>query len=150
MASYFWMAGLSGGYGTHGDTFKNDSDEGNEVRWWGKGGTLMGQSPDRIQFFRNIMEQSPVHEMTPQLIDNGNPEDINSNIYLFSKEGEYILAYTVKAGQTIELNLPENKEFSMDVFDTWNMKTIEQKTVSPGDFKCVTEIPYIAVRLVRK
>jgi len=150
IASYFWMAGLSGGYGTHGDTFKNDSDEGNEVRWWGKGGTLMGQSPERIRFFRTVMEQAPVHEMTPQLIDSGNPEDINSNIYLFAKEGEYILVYTANAGQTIELNLPENKEFNMEVFDTWNMKTIEQKTVSPGAFKYVTENPYTAIRLVRK
>jgi hypothetical protein len=150
MASYFWMAGLSGGYGTHGDTFKNDSDEGNEVRWWGKGGTLMGQSPERIKFFRTIMEQAPVHEMTPQLIDNGNPEDINSNVYLFSKEGEYILAYTAITGQTIELNLAGDKDYSLDIFDTWNMKTIEQKTVSPGEFKYVTEIPYTAIRLVQK
>jgi hypothetical protein len=150
MASYFWMAGLSGGYGTHGDTFKNDSDDGNEVRWWGKGGTLMGQSPERIQFFRNIMEQAPVHEMTPQLIDNGNPDNINSNIYLFWKEGEYILAYTAKVGQSIELNLPENKEFNMEVIDTWNMKIVDQKIITSGKFKFETEIPYTAIRLVRK
>jgi hypothetical protein len=150
MTSFFWMAGLSGGYGTHGDTFKNNSDDSTEVRWWAKGGTLMGKSPERIRFFRNIMEQSPVHEMTPQLIDNGNPEDINSNIYLFLKESEYILAYTVKPGQTIELNLTGDKDFVLEVFDTWNMKTVEQKTVSPGAFKFVTKIPYTAIRLVRK
>ena len=96
------------------------------------------------------MEQAPVYEMTPQLIDNGKPEDINSNIYLFAKEDEYILVYTAKAGQTIEFNLAGNKEFDLEVFDTWNMKTIEQKTVSPGEFKFVTEIPYTAIRLVRK
>ena len=33
MASYFWMAGLSGGYGTHGDTFDNRAC-GQETRWW--------------------------------------------------------------------------------------------------------------------
>jgi hypothetical protein len=151
MASYFWMAGLSGGYGTHGDTFKNDSDEGNEVRWWAKGGTLMGQSQERIRFFRNIMEQAPVHEMTPQLIDNGKPEDINSNIYLFSKENEYILAYTAKAGQTIVLPLPADIEFSLDIIDTWNMKIVGQKSISTsGTFEFVTEMPYTALRLVRK
>jgi uncharacterized protein VirK/YbjX len=88
--------------------------------------------------------------MTPQLIDNGNPDDINSNIYLFAKEGEYILAYTAKAGQTIELNLPENKEFNMEVFDTWNMKIVEKKTVVSSTFNFVTEIPYTAIRLVLK
>jgi hypothetical protein len=51
MASYFWMAGLSGGYPTHGDTFRNDADVATEVRWWAKGGTLMGQSPERIRYF---------------------------------------------------------------------------------------------------
>lgn len=150
MASYFWMAGLSGGYGTHGDTFKNDSDEGNEVRWWGKGGNLMGQSPERIRFFRTLMEQAPIHEMQAQLIDNGNPEDINSNIYLFSKEDKYMLGYTAKAGKTFEVNLTGDKEFDLEVFDTWNMKTIEQKTVSSGEFKYITEIPYTAIRLVQK
>jgi hypothetical protein len=78
------------------------------------------------------------------------PEDINSNIYLFAKEGEYILAYTAKAGQTIELNLPENKEFNMEVIDTWNMKIVDQKIITSGKFKFVTEIPYTAIRLVRK
>lgn len=150
MTSYFWMAGLSGGYGTHGDTFKNNSDKGNEVRWWGKGGTLMGQSPERIRFFRTIMEQTPIHEMTPLLIDNEKPEDINSNIYLFSKESKYILAYTAKTRQTFAFNLAGDNDFNLEVFDTWNMKTIEQKTISPGEFKYVTEIPYTAIRLVRK
>jgi len=43
MTSYFWMAGLSGGYGTHGDTFDNRAG-GEETRWWGKGGTLVGKT----------------------------------------------------------------------------------------------------------
>ncbi len=51
MTSYFWMAGLSGGYPMHGETLKNDSDT-SEVRWWAKGGTLMGESPGRIAFFK--------------------------------------------------------------------------------------------------
>jgi hypothetical protein len=50
MTSYFWMAGLSGGYPTHGDTFKNSSDDSTEVRWWAKGGLLVGESPQRIHF----------------------------------------------------------------------------------------------------
>jgi hypothetical protein len=60
MASYFWMAGLSGGYPTHGDTYRNEADGDGEVRWWGKGGSIPGTSPERIAFFRSIMEQAPV------------------------------------------------------------------------------------------
>ncbi len=90
MTSYFWMAGLSGGYPTHGDTFQNKADDSTEVRWWAKGGLLPGKSPERISYFKSIMEEAPVSEMSPLLIDNGDPENLNNNIYLFSKEDELL------------------------------------------------------------
>ena len=52
MTSYFWMAGLSGVYGMHGETLRNDSDNETEVRWWAKGGTLMGESRRKNCFFQ--------------------------------------------------------------------------------------------------
>ena len=51
---------------------------------------------------------------------------------------------------TINLNLTGDKEFELEVFDTWSMKTIDQKTVSPGEFKYVTEITYTAIQHMRK
>ena len=150
MTSYFWMAGLSGGYGTHGDTFKNTADDSTEVRWWAKGGNLPGESPARIKYFRSVMEQAPVKEMTPQLIDNGNPANLNNNIYLFYKGSEYILAYCADAGQTIEVNLDGNANYKMDVIDTWNMQIIEQKSVASGTFSLKTDLPYTALRFVKQ
>jgi hypothetical protein len=73
MASYFWMAGLSGGYPTHGDTFDNHPADSVETRWWGKGGKLMGTSPPRIAYFRSVMEKAPVKDMVPVLKQKGNP-----------------------------------------------------------------------------
>lgn len=150
MASYFWMAGLSGGYGTHGDTFKNDSDEETEVRWWAKGGTLMGKSPERIAFFRKIMEEAPVEEMSPDLVDNGNAENLNNNIYTFSKKGAYYLSYVADSVQTIELDLAGTADYTLQVFDTWNMKTVTEEDVGSGAFKYETKMPYTALRLISK
>lgn len=51
----FWTAVSCGGYATHGETFLSDDD----VLWWSKGGILKGESPARIAFLRQIMEQLP-------------------------------------------------------------------------------------------
>jgi len=150
MSSYFWMAGLSGGYGTHGDTYINTSDDSTEVRWWAKGGYLVGESPARISYFRSIMEEHPHKEMYPEIIDNGNPENLNSNVYILSKEGEYFLAYVADADQTIEINLPGDAKYQMDIIDTWNMQILEQLSIEPGILKFNTKIPYTALRLFKK
>lgn len=165
MTSYFWMAGLSGVYGTHGDTFKNDSDDETEVRWWAKGGTLMGESPERIAFFKSIMEEAPVTEMTPELVSlsglpvpdtipDSNPgtliEELNNNIYTLFKEGEYYLTYTADSAQTIELNLGGSKDYTLEVIDTWNMKIVSEEVVGSGKFQFETEMPFTALRLVSK
>ena len=134
----------------HGDTFKNDSDEETEVRWWAKGGTLMGNSPARIAYFRKIMEEAPVTEMLPDLVDNGNAENLNSNIYNFSKKGEYYLAYVADSAQTIELNLAGEADYTLQVIDTWNMRTVTEENVGSGYFKYETKMPYTALRLISK
>ena len=150
MTSYFWMAGLSGGYATHGDVYKNDSDGEAEVRWWAKGGTLVGKSPEKIGFFRKVMEEAPVIDMMPQIIDNGNAKNLNNNIYIFSKKGEYYLAYVADSEQTIELNLIGKKDYTLQVIDTWNMKIVAEENVKPGNFKYKTKMAYTAVRLISK
>jgi len=149
MASYFWMAGLSGGYPTHGETLQNNSDT-TEVRWWAKGGTLVGESPERIAFFKTIMEEVPVKEMKPELYDNGNPENLNNNVYVFSKPGEYYLAYVSNEGETITIELMENKTYQLEVIDTWNMNSSKKDTVEPGSFVYKTTGPYTAIRIAVK
>jgi hypothetical protein len=150
MASYFWMAGLSGGYPTHGDTFRNDSDEATEVRWWAKGGTLPGRSPQRIAFFRSVMEQAPVPEMTPVLIDGGDPKNLKNNIYVLSKPGAYHLVYAATGGQKAEIDLGQG-EYSMEIIDTWDMQITPSEENFSG--KAALELPskpYQALRFVRQ
>ena len=165
MTSYFWKAGLSGGYGTHGETFKNDSDNETEVRWWAKGGTLMGESPKRIAFFKKIMEEAPVTEMTPAIVslsgltipdtipdrnDGTLVEKLNNNIYKLSKEAEYYLIYTADSAQNIELDLAGTGDYTLEVIDTWNMKIVDKDVVSAGSFQYKTEKPFTAIRLIAK
>ena len=165
MSDYFWKAGLSGVYGMHSDTYKNDSDNETEVRWWAKGGTIMGESPERIAFFKDIMENAPVKDMTPEIVslsglevpdtipDKGaGPliEQLNNNIYTLSNEGEYYLAYVSDSAQTIELDLPGPNDYNLEVIDTWNMKIVSKDVIAPGKFRYETKIPFTALRLIAK
>lgn len=165
MTSYFWKSGLSGVYGTHGDTFKNDSDQETEVRWWAKGGTLMGKSPERIAFFRQIMEEAPVTEMTPKTIKLSTKEipdtipdkndgtlitELNNNTYTFNKKGEYYLAYATDSLQTITLNLEGSTDYTLEVIDTWNMTISNEGIVGAGPFNYETKKPFTALRLIAK
>jgi hypothetical protein len=149
MTSYFWMAGLSGGYPTHGETIQNNSDT-TEVRWWAKGGTLMGQSPERIAYFKSVIQKAPFQNMHPDLLANGEAEDLNNNVYILSDPGNYYLAYVANAGETIEMDLPGNVEYKLDVMDTWNMKVIDESNIQPGKFSYTSTIPYTALRIQKK
>lgn len=150
MASYFWMAGLAGSYPTHGETLQNTSDDSTEVRWWAKGGVLMGESIEPIRYFRQIMEQAPIHEMSPSLIVNGDSADVGNNIHILAKESEYYLAYVADSAQSITLELQGNSECQVDIIDTWNMEVVERKTISSGMFEHITTFPYTAIRIIGK
>lgn len=55
MVHRFWIAFVSGGYCTHGETYLNEE----EVLWWSKGGILQGESPKRIQFLKDLFSSLP-------------------------------------------------------------------------------------------
>lgn len=55
MVNRFWKLNAVGAYATHGEVFRCRE----EVLWWSKGGVLKGQSPKRIAFLRQIMEEIP-------------------------------------------------------------------------------------------
>lgn len=52
MTHRFWWTVARGGHCTHGETF----EQPDEVLWWAKGGVLHGESPARIAFLREVME----------------------------------------------------------------------------------------------
>ena len=54
----FWKIFCYGGYATHGETYMEKMDE-SQVLWWGKGGTLKGESPVRIAFLKELAYSMP-------------------------------------------------------------------------------------------
>lgn len=56
MSRRFWRAVSVGAYCTHGEIFL---DPEHEILWWAKGGSLKGESPERIGFLRDILEHLP-------------------------------------------------------------------------------------------
>lgn len=55
LVNRLWHCFVLGGYGTHGETFMHSED----VLWWGKGGKLYGESPARIGFLKEIINELP-------------------------------------------------------------------------------------------
>ncbi len=79
MTAHFWQAVALGGYCTHGETFldPDTKDEDSAVVFWAKGGKLIGKSPERIAWLRNIVESLP-GPIDPQTGRFGNLFDLSS------------------------------------------------------------------------
>jgi hypothetical protein len=140
MMRHFWTGFTQGGYVGHGETYLNDREE----LWWSKGGELVGQSPARIAFLRQIFEAAP--NLTP--IERVENEFYNLSEHLESgalagktrlidtilaegpwnctaggyHEDDYFIFYFSSHQPGFHgFNLPEGASFRVDVIDTWNM-----------------------------
>ncbi len=51
-------------YVGHGETYMHPQD----ILWWAKGGILYGESPARIRFLRQLVEEAPGKGLMPQRI----------------------------------------------------------------------------------
>jgi hypothetical protein len=135
----FWEAMVRGGYLGHGETYLNPD----EVLWWSKGGRLTGESPARIAFARQFLEEAPNGELNPL------PSDWD--VPCAGAEDAYRLYY-------FGFNRPAFREFRMkpgirwnvSVIDTWNMTIEELPGLYEGAFRIdLPRRPYMAVRMVR-
>ena len=61
MVHRFWQGTVGGGYVGHGETYLHPED----ILWWSKGGVLHGESPARIAFLRDVLEDSPPAGLEP-------------------------------------------------------------------------------------
>ncbi len=120
MTEDFWHGTIDGTYVGHSDTF--GGDQGN---WLSRGGKLLGTSPARIAFLKQIVDAAPSTGIDP--IDKW------QNVHLGGKAGEYYLYYFGTEAPTEWLfELPKRgvtagMKFHVDILDTWNM------TVTPVD-----------------
>jgi Domain of unknown function (DUF5605)/Domain of unknown function (DUF5060)/Protein of unknown function (DUF4038) len=133
-----WSIAMSGGYGTHGETYYDEGD----VIFWAKGGSLRGESPARIAFLRSIIAASPSGRLDPL------PSDFDAAYA--GVAGQYVLIY-FGAGQPAfrTVTVPDGAQAHIDIIDTWNM-TVER---IPGTHEGKVRVelpgrPYAAIRIV--
>ena len=145
----FWVGMINGGYVGHGETLLTDDLTVSAILWWSKGGTLQGESPERIKFLRQIIEAAPAY-----LEPVGTGSRSSWHINRLAHNEDYFLEYIPYEIQPVlhYLRLPEGKNYEVDVIDTWNM-TIEKlpglysgrdnKIPLPGN-------PGMAIRMILK
>ena len=134
-----WETTVRGGFPTgHGETYLNPDD----VLWWAKGGILRGETPARLAFLRRIMEEAPLGDLAPERIGRLQP--------VLCSRGRWYLYYTgVRQPRILDLDLPSEGEFTVDLIDTWEMNV----TRVEGAFRGHTRFelpgrPWMAIRAV--
>ncbi len=138
MVFRFWNGTVAGTYVGHGETYKSDD----QILWWSKGGVLKGQSPARLAFLKQVLDDAPAAGIEP--IDKWqNPE-------YGGQAPDYYLVYLGKQTPTSwEFKLPkppqgkgqppaDGMKFTAEVLDTWNMTV----TPVPGTFTLVKKDGY--------
>src|SRR5262249_32190091 len=59
--SRFWDVVMAGGYASHGEAFVHPGG----LLWWGVGGELVGESPARLGFLKEILSAAPFQDLEP-------------------------------------------------------------------------------------
>jgi hypothetical protein len=115
MVDRFWTATVLGTYAGHGETFMKNG-------WSGVGGVLIGKSPERLEFYRQIMQSSPA--------DGIEPIERTDEAMVGGKAGEFYFVYFGRREppKNWVLKLPAEgltpgTQMHVDVIDTWNMTT---------------------------
>jgi hypothetical protein len=123
----YWECMMRGGFAAHGEVFERRSD------WISRGGALAGDSPPRIAFLRDLMEESRPDLWRPY------------------EDRQFIWHYMgVSRPARWRVELPGSYAYRIDVVDTWDMR-MERKD---GEFRgfCEVELPgksYMAIRMAR-
>ena len=146
-----WTAVCSGAWPTHGETLLNEK----EHLWWAKGGALLGETPERIRFLKNLMASLPgapepliqplAYDVNgTQVAEDNNPFAAAMMRFNETDRIQYMLEITPTAirgegwqlyylgrgqSQRTIIQLPENEKWTAETIDTWNM---ERKTVQTG------------------
>jgi hypothetical protein len=140
MVRRFWETTVRGGYCGHGETYLDPQD----VIWWSKGGSLKGDSPQRIAFLRRILESLPPGGLNPL------GEITNTHIPSAGQPGRFYLTYFGfrQPGEiTVRISTAgDGQGHRAEIIDTWNMTV----TAVPGTFQERTTIqlpsrPYLAL-----
>lgn len=142
----FWEASLRGGYAGHGETFV---DNENDILWWSHGGSLHGESPERIKFLHKILCETPGYGLRQ---GQGSFDETvavpDSPAAMMGGAGYEIHYYGFGRPSFRDFTKPEGL-WKAEVIDTWEMTVTGAGTYS-GKFRIpLPGKEYMAVRLTR-
>jgi hypothetical protein len=143
MTRRFWEGVVRGGYMGHGETYAHPED----ILWWSHGGELHGTSPEGIKFLREIIEAAPgpISPISAPTVGFNPYWDVTCG----TVGQQYYLYYFGFNQPSFRIfDLPEGRNYKVDVIDTWEMTITELPGTYSGKFRI--ELPgkqYIAVRI---
>lgn len=131
MLNLTWEGVCAGGYVTHGESYLSDD----EIIWWSHGGKLKGESPERIAFLRNILEDGEAKRLSPWKGRSHSQWDVT----IGQMGDDYWLLWfgDSQPGFKLLTMLPEGKEFMVEIIDAWAM-TVER---APGTWRSGDRLP---------
>jgi len=111
--SRHWDITMAGGYGSQGETYVHPGG----VLWWAAGGRLVGESPERLGFLRQVMTAAPFQDLvpSPDIVQGGTALAVKGKYYLLRVKA---LSYN----QQVEIALEEGHRYQVDLIDPWRMK----------------------------
>lgn len=144
LTNLFWEAVCAGGYASHGETYLDEKG----VMVWARKGIMVGQSPARISFLRNILEAAPENSLEPCHPD---PVWWNTCNGVKTSNEEYFLIYLGDRQHAIrEFKLSDKFKYKIEIIDTWNMTIKPLVGTFSGTFKVnLPTKPYLAVRATK-
>ena len=114
MVRRFWEATARGGYLSHGETYLTEDKK----IWWSHGGSLIGESPQRIKFLRQIMHECPNIKITSESGTSNTARgiaDTNTQLIYLGNYQPYNYSFTLLG----------NSKYKIKIIDTWNMTVDE-------------------------
>ncbi len=142
----FWEGAIRGGYPGHGETYYAED----RILWWSHGGILKGSSPERFQFLLSILEETPGCGLKVNDLKTSFREDLEATVDSLIPIPYYIYYYGYRRPVFKEFSFPEDREYEVDVLDTWEM-TVTKCGTFKGRFK--VPLPgkeYMAIRIYEK
>jgi hypothetical protein len=131
MVQRFWQGYSRGGYVTHGDSYLNDGDE---LLFMFHGGKFTGESVSRIEFLKKIVETFPKDGINPP--EKGYWHERGG---AFSEPNFYLFYLAYQQPAYIEVELPEEFQYEVEIVDTWNMTNTKYPEIVSG--KCKINLP---------
>ena len=121
-----WRSALAGGYATHGESFIRDN---NRDIFWAYGGDMIGESPKRLKFLKEIIERCPFEEMERDYV---NSDGLN---HLALRKGyDFYLIFSRRAmpGKSLwigDATKPREGRYKLTTYDAWNCEKLSETEI---------------------